>query len=119
MASPEPARPMGVDIEMRYCTTSREPDLFGLLHPSRMGSRTPEQEHILKSQWVVVLVTETESDAALYMKPNERPRKSAAEQSKQEAKQESKQVRDRRERRKESTKKGRNSNQRRKEGSGK
>ena len=44
---------------------------------------------MLRSRWVVLLVTQTESDAALYMRPLGRPRKEKVE-GKQETKQASK-----------------------------
>ena len=74
----------------RIASTSWVQELLELVHPSRKGSRSPKQQLVLKSQWVVLLVSEMESDVALYMRPLGRPSKSAPEQGKQEAKQETK-----------------------------
>ena len=82
-------RPMNTDIELRYCETSQVQELLGLVHPSRKWSRSRMEPPVFRSRWVVLLVTETESNAALYMRPPGRPRKSAHEQ---EAKQETKQA---------------------------
>ena len=70
VSGPKPL-PMATDggIELGSCSTSRVQELFGLVHPNRMWRRSPKQEHILESQHVVVLVIETQSAAALYMRP--------------------------------------------------
>ena len=112
-AGPEPVlRPTDADVELRYCSTYRVQELLGLLHPSPKWSRSRKEQPVLRSRWVVLLVTETESDAALYMRPLGRPRKEKEEGKKRP----SKQARQARERRKQ-RKKRRNRNQPRKEGS--
>ena len=75
-AGPEPVlRPTDADVKLRYCSTSRVQELLGLVHPSRKWSRSRKEQPVLQSRWAVLLVMETESDAALYMRPPGRPRK--------------------------------------------
>ena len=82
-------RPTYSDVELRYCSTSRVQELLGLVHPSRKWSRSLKEQPVLRSRWVVLLVTKRESDAALYMGPPGRPRK-GKEEGKQETEQASK-----------------------------
>ena len=69
-------------------------DLLGLVHPSRQWrrSRCRKEQPVVKSRCVVLIVAETESEAALYMRVPGRPRKSAPEHGKQEGKQEAQQA---------------------------
>ena len=91
-AGPEPVvRPADANIKLRYCSISRVQVLLGLVHPSRKWSRSRKEQPVLLTRWVVLLVTETESDAALSMRPPGRPKKSApGQEAKQETKQASK-----------------------------
>ena len=79
-ARPEPVLgSTDIDIKLRYCSTSRVQEFLGLVHPSRnlKWSSSRKELPLLQSRSVVRLVTETESEAALYMRPRGRPRKSA------------------------------------------
>ena len=73
-------RSTDTDIKLRYYSLSRVQQLFGLMHPRRTWSRSPEEQHVPNSPWAVLLGIETESDAARYRRPRGRPRKSALEQ---------------------------------------
>ena len=68
-------KPTDIDIELRYCSTSRVHKLFGLVYRRSINSK---QEHTLKSEWVVMLVIVTESDTTLYVNPSWRPTKITA-----------------------------------------
>ena len=63
-------RPTEADMELRYCSTFRVQEVLSLVHPSRKWSRSrsPKEQPVVKSRWVVPIVTETESDTALYMR---------------------------------------------------
>ena len=79
-AGPEPVlRPTDAGVELRCCSTSRVQEPLGLVHPSRKRGRSRKEQPVLRSRWVVLLVTETESDAALYMRPPRQPRKEMEE----------------------------------------
>ena len=89
-AGPEPVlRPTDPDVKLRYYSTSQVQELLGLVHPCRKWSGSRKEQPVLRSRWVVLLVSEAVSDAALYMRPPGRPRKEK-EEGKQETKQASK-----------------------------
>ena len=70
-AGPEPMlRPTEADMELRYCSTSWVQEPLGLVHPSRKWSRSRswKEQPVVKSRWVVLIVTELESDGALYVR---------------------------------------------------
>ena len=68
-ADPEPVvRPTDAAMEMIYCSTTRVQKLLGSVRPSQKWSKT-WMHLVVKRQWVVLLVNETESDVAMYVKP--------------------------------------------------
>ena len=68
-AGPEPLlMPSALDMELRYCSTSCAQELLGLAHPSRLWSKTRKAETVAKARWLVLMVTETESDAVVGMR---------------------------------------------------
>ena len=75
--------PNAPDMELRYCSTSRAQELLGLAHPSRHWSRskTRKAETVAKARWLVLMVTETESDAVDGMRAPRRPRRQETEQA--------------------------------------
>ena len=70
-------------MEMRYCGTSRAQELLGLAHPSRQWNRskTRKEETVAKTRWLVLMVTETESDAVVGMRAPGRPRRQETKQA--------------------------------------
>ena len=81
-AGPEPVlMPGAPDMELRYCSTSRAQELLGLAHPSRQWSKTRKAETVAKGRWMVLIVTETESDAVVGMRAPGRPRRQETEQA--------------------------------------
>ena len=54
-------------MELRYCSTSQVQELLGLVHHSRQWStsKSRKEQPVVKSRWVVLIVTETESEPAL------------------------------------------------------
>ena len=81
-AGPEPLlMPGAPDMESRYCSTSRAQELLGLAHQSRQWSKTRKAETVAKAQWLVLMVTETESDAVVCMRAPGRPRRQETEQA--------------------------------------
>ena len=77
-AGPEPLlMPCALDMELRYCSTSGAQELLGLAHPSRQWSRskTRKEEPVAKTRWLVLIVTETESDVVVGMRASGRPRR--------------------------------------------
>ena len=92
-AGPQPVlRPTDAGIELRYCSTCPVQDLLGWVRPTCKWSRSRKQQAVRKSPCVVMLVTETESEAVVYVRPPGRSRRSTPHQGKQEAKQETKQA---------------------------
>ena len=94
-AGPEPVlMPGAPDMELRYCSTSRALGLLGLAHPSRHWSRskTRKEETVAKMRWLVLMVTETESDTVVGMRAPGRSRrqetKQASKRKEEEAQQE-------------------------------
>ena len=75
--------PGAPDMELRYCSTSRVQELLGLAHPSRQWSRskTRKEEPVAKIRWLVLIVTETESDAVVGMRAPGRPRRQETKQA--------------------------------------
>ena len=82
--------PGDADVVLRHYSTSRVQELLGSVHPSRQWStsKTRKEQLVVKSWWLVLIVTETESDRAVGTRALGRPSKSAPEQGKQEGKQE-------------------------------
>ena len=81
-AGPGPVRMPGApDMELRYCSTSRAQELMGLAHPTRQWSKTRKAETVAKARWLVLMVTETESDAVVGMRVPGRPRRQETEQA--------------------------------------
>ena len=83
-AGPEPVLMSGApDMELRYCSTSRAQELLGLVHPRRQWSRskTHKEEPVAKTRWLVLMVTETESDAVVGMRALWRPRRQETKQA--------------------------------------
>ena len=83
-AGPEPVlMPGAPDMELRYCKTSRAQELLGLAHPSRQWSKskTRKEETVAKTRWLVVMVSETESDAVVGMRAPARPRRQETKQA--------------------------------------
>ena len=80
-AGPEPVlMPGAPDVELRYCSTLRAQELLGLAHPSRQWSKTRGAETMAEARWLVLMVTETESDAVVGMRAPGRPRRQETEQ---------------------------------------
>ena len=73
--------PRAPDMELRYCSTSRAQELLGLAHPSWQWSKTRKAETVVKARWLVLMVTETESDAVVGMRGPGRPRRQETEQA--------------------------------------
>ena len=83
-AGPEPMLMRDApEMELRYCGTSRAQELLGLAHPSRQWSRsmTRKEEPVAKTWWLVLIVTETETDAVVGMRAPGRPRRQGAKQA--------------------------------------
>ena len=94
-AGPDPVLiPGAPDMELRYCSTSRAQELLGLPHPSRQWSRikTRKGDMVAKTRWLVLMATETESDAVVGMRALGQPRrqetKQASKRKEEEAEQE-------------------------------
>ena len=76
--TPEPElMPGAPGMELRYYSTLRAQKLLGLAHPSRQWStsRTRKEEPVVKTRWLVLVVTEPGSDAVVGMMAPGRPRK--------------------------------------------
>ena len=75
--------PGAPDMELRYGSTSRAQELMGLVHPSGQWSwsKTRKEEPVAKTRWLVLFVTETESDAVVGMRAPGRPRRQETKQA--------------------------------------